>query len=225
MNSILKEAQRPFCPSTTHTHTHAHTHNSHTLLDPARSGEASSLDSTSFGRRHAAFPSIKSPWLDVWHSSQPAGTETQVTEQHPQSRTLELRWLPCNGKGQSVGAYIDCRDECQSASWHRSGLFVITESWLGVDTRRSGPDSKEQQSIRTLPESQTTFAASTPGWKWLFFMSAAFLFTRQLAGSNNLTHFPFISVQTVHKWLHYFALTFPFLNRGRTVWLQPVITH
>lgn len=73
-----------------------HTHNSHTLLDPARSGEASSLDSTSFGCRHAAFPSIKSPWLDVWHSSQPAGTETQVTEQHPQSRTLELRWLPCN---------------------------------------------------------------------------------------------------------------------------------
>lgn len=86
--SISEEAQRQICPPATH--------NSHTLLDPARSGAASSLDSTSFGCRHTVFSSITCPWLDVWRSSQPAGTETQVTEQHPQSRTLELRWLPHN---------------------------------------------------------------------------------------------------------------------------------
>lgn len=41
------------------------THKNHTLLDPARSGAACSMDPTSFGCRHVAFSTITSPWWDL----------------------------------------------------------------------------------------------------------------------------------------------------------------
>lgn len=156
------------------------------------------------------FPHLTSPWLDVWRSSQPASWHgdtsywTTSTEQDFGAKMAAAWWQ----KGQSVGTYTHWRGERQTAFWHRSRLFVITELWHRVDTRRSGLNSKEQQSIWMLPKFQTTFAAFTPGWKWLFFMAAAFLFTRQQVCSNSLLHFLFISVQTVHKGLHYSCTCF-----------------
>lgn len=76
-----------FAPPATHT-TVTHCWTQPGLL------QRSSLASTSFGRGHTAFSSItSSPRLDAWRRGRPAGTERQVTERHPQSRTLELRWL------------------------------------------------------------------------------------------------------------------------------------
>ncbi len=58
------------------------THDSHTLLDSARSGATSSLDSTSFGSRRTAFPSVTSPWLDVCRASQLARRHKLLSNNH-----------------------------------------------------------------------------------------------------------------------------------------------
>lgn len=60
--------------------------------------------------------------------------------------TRELKWLQCNAIKAKVWV-----NECHSAFWHETALFVITELW---DFVRSGLTSKEQQSIWTLPNSQ-----------------------------------------------------------------------
>lgn len=60
--------------------------------------------------------------------------------------TRELKWLQCNAIKAKVWV-----NECHSAFWHETALFVITELW---DFVRSGLTSKEQQSIWTLPKSQ-----------------------------------------------------------------------
>lgn len=79
-NYTVAEAQRPISPLTTH--------NKHTLLESARSDAASSPDPARFGCRHAVFCSLLlstpnalllTPYIVLF---QPAGTETQVTEQH-----------------------------------------------------------------------------------------------------------------------------------------------
>lgn len=60
--------------------------------------------------------------------------------------TWELKWLQCNAIKAKVWV-----NECHSAFWHETTLFVITELW---DFVHSGLTSKEQQSIWTLPKSQ-----------------------------------------------------------------------
>lgn len=73
------------------------------------------------------FPSTASPRLDVWHSSQPAGTETQVTEQHPRrSRTCELRWLLRN----STLRYVIVGCSHWLACWVPG--FTLAPKWDGL---------------------------------------------------------------------------------------------
>ncbi len=87
--SILEEAQRPIYLSTTH--------KSQTLLD------STSRLNKFWLQTHTVFLHNIS-MVDVWRSSHPAGTDTQVTEQYSQTRTLELRWLLSNTTKAKVWA-------------------------------------------------------------------------------------------------------------------------
>lgn len=68
----------------------------------------------------------------------------------------DLRWLLRNSRVLTLTGILSVR----LCSGIKVGLFVIMELRLRVDTRRSGPNSKEHQSIQMLPKPKTTFAAS-----------------------------------------------------------------
>lgn len=125
-NYTVAQAQRPISPLTTH--------NKHTLLESARSDAASSLDPARFGCRRTVFCSIPSP---LWRSGQLAQGHKLLSNMR--GRTLELKWLQRNTTEAKVLV-----NECHSAFWHQTALFVITELWVSV---RSGLTSEEQQSI------------------------------------------------------------------------------